>query len=123
METRRAKRFKTSFKVRLKIDPVLSERFKIRKEQIEAEALDISALGVGLSCHYFIPKGVIVNLELEVDKKIIEVKGEIRSAVSGGRGLTRLGIQFVDIEKFQSEIIENFIKENERRSAPRLELS
>lgn len=123
METRRAKRFPASFKVKLRVDPSLTERFKIRKEEIDAEALDISVLGMGLSCSFFIPKGVAVDLKFEINKKIVEVKGVIKSAVSGGRGLTRLGIQFFDMDKSKLEIIENFIKENERRSEPRLELS
>ncbi|HOX55083.1 MAG: PilZ domain-containing protein [Candidatus Omnitrophica bacterium] len=123
METRKAKRFSVSFKVKIKVDPSSTERFNIRKEEIEAEALDISILGLGLLSKNFIPKGVIIDLKFEINKKVVELRGQIKSAVSGGRGLTRLGVQFVDIDKAQAEIIENFIKDNERRSEPRLELS
>lgn len=123
METRKAKRFSVSFKVKIKVDSSSTERFNIRKEEIEAEALDISILGLGLLSKNFIPKGVIIDLKFEINRKVLELRGEIKSAVSGGRGLTRLGVQFLDVDKTQSEIIESFIKNNERRSEPRLELS
>jgi len=123
METRRAKRLQASFKVNLKIDPSLTKYFKLRKETVEVDTLDISVLGVGLLSKYFIPKGVIVNLQLKINDKIIDAKGEIRSAVSWGKGLSRLGIKLIDLGESEQKIIEKFIKENERRTEPRLELS
>jgi hypothetical protein len=122
METRRVKRLKASFKAKLNIDSSITQRFNIRQENIEVEVLDISVLGIGLVCKYFIPKGVIVNLQLKINNKLIDVKGEIRSAISGGKGLTRLGIQFIDLDNSEFEIIDKFIKDNERRNEPRLEL-
>ncbi len=123
METRRAKRLKTSFSVKLKLDLSSGQHFQVKDGSVEAGALDISTLGVGLMSKCFIPKGIVVDLELKINNKTIETRGEIRSAVSGGKGLTRLGIQFVGLDNSQKEIIDNFIKENERRSQPRLNLS
>jgi len=123
METRRAKRLKASFKVKLKVDTSLTQHLHFQKDSIDVVTLDISTLGAGLLSKYFIPKGVIVDLKLNIDNKTVQTKGEIMSAVSGGKGLTRLGIKFIDLDKNQLKIIENFIKKNERRSQPRLELS
>ncbi|MBM3252388.1 MAG: hypothetical protein FJZ11_06410 [Candidatus Omnitrophica bacterium] len=101
----------------------MTKYFKLRKETVEVDTLDISVLGVGLLSKYFIPKGVIVNLQLKINDKIIDAKGEIRSAVSWGKGLSRLGIKLIDLGESEQKIIEKFIKENERRTEPRLELS
>ncbi|MBL7197873.1 MAG: hypothetical protein ISS47_07210 [Candidatus Omnitrophica bacterium] len=55
--------------------------------------------------------------------KPIDVCGEVRYAISGGKGLTRLGIKFLDLTEEEKGTISAFIKKNERRKAPRLSIS
>ena len=116
METRKAKRFQASFKVDLKVDSAKTKYFSLRMESVEVDALDISALGIALLSNYFVPKGVIVDLQLKIGKNIVDVKGEIRSAVAWGKGQTRLGILFIDIGEPQLKAIKSFIKKNEKNS-------
>ena len=123
METRRAKRFKASFKVKLKVDTYLTEYFRFQKESIEVEVLDIGFLGVGILSRYFIPRGAIVDLQFNIDNKTFDVKCQIKSAISGGKGLTRMGIKFLDLDKSELEKIKKIIENNERRKQPRLELT
>jgi len=110
-------------KVKLKIDPSSTGRFNILIESIEAKALDISISGIGLLSELFLPKGVVVELKLKINNKIIGIKSEIRSAVRAGKGLTRLGMKFIDLDKSQLKTIKNFIKQNEKRYPTRFKLS
>lgn len=106
----------------LKVDPAMKEHFGIEKKDINVQVIDISSGGAGLLSKYFIPKGVIVGLSFQISGKMVEAKGEIRSAVSGGTGLTRLGVKFIEIGKGEIQLIEETLKEYERRKQSRLTL-
>ena len=113
METRQTPRLPISSIAKLKVDPSANQHFDIEKKHIRVQIIDISMKGIGLLCKYFIPRGVIIDLEFKVKDELIVV-------ISGGVGLTRLGVKFVDINKEQKRIIEDFLKKNERRIQPRL---
>lgn len=110
-------------KVELKIDSSLKGRFNILIESVEARALDISASGIGMLSEIFLPQGVIVDLLLKIKHRTVKIKGEIRSAISIGDGLSRLGIKFVDLSKKESKLIQDFIKKHEKRRPIRLKLA
>ncbi|MBM3252387.1 MAG: PilZ domain-containing protein [Candidatus Omnitrophica bacterium] len=118
-----AKKTKASLKVKLNVNPSSKGRFNILIESAEAKALDISVSGIGLLSELFLPRGAILDLELRLHNETIKTKGQIRSAVSVGKGLTRLGIKLIDLGKSKTKIIKRFIKENEKRLPTRLKLT
>ena len=122
METRKAPRLPISSTTKLKVDPSVKGHFGIAKKDIKVQIIDISVRGIGVLSKYFIPKGVIIDLEFMISGGLITVRGEVKSAISGGKGLTRLGVKFIDIDKKQHQTIARFIKENERRTQPRLNI-
>ena len=122
LETRQELRIPISTTSKLIIDPSVKQRFDIAKKDIEVKNLDISLGGVGLLSKYFIPKGVILNLEFTLSDNLIKTKVEVKSAVAAGKGFTRLGTGFIDLTKQQKKLIKDFIKETERRIHPRLEV-
>ena len=122
METRRTRRLPISSTSKLKIDTSLNQHFNISKKDIKVQLVDISTEGMGILSEYFIPKGIIIELEFKISGKLISAKGEVRVAISGGKGLTRLGIKFINLDKTQGQIINKFVKEYERRAHTRLGL-
>lgn len=130
MESRQATRIKLKLNANIAIGDSTKRFFDILKKKITAEMLDISILGAGLLCKHFFPVGAVLKLRFDLpfganNEKIkqIDVSGEIRSAISGGKGLTRLGVRFLDLNDEQRKIIIDFINEHERRKAPRLVIS
>jgi c-di-GMP-binding flagellar brake protein YcgR len=121
METRKTPRFPLSLKTKLKVDPSVKQHFDIARKDVEADILDISLGGIGLMCQYFIPRGVILNLEFKITDAVIQLKGEVRWAKPAGRGQTRVGIQFMDMSKEQKRALEGFLKEHKKRNHPRLD--
>jgi c-di-GMP-binding flagellar brake protein YcgR len=108
-----------SLRVKLKIDSSSKTYIGIITKEIETKALDISVSGIGLLSRFFLPKATVVCLELKIKNKIIKIRGEIRSAISITKNLTRLGIKFIDLDNSKLKIIERFIKENEKRHPTR----
>ena len=126
METRQAARIKIKEKVRvsLAVDDSTKAHFDILNKDLEGELLDISLLGAGLLSKHFFPVGAVIKLSFllpfvsKQDIKSIDVSGEVRSSISGGKGLIRLGIKFLDLRQETKETISEFIKEYEQQKTP-----
>lgn len=124
METRQAPRVKLNTKISLSLDNQTKEHFDILDKNIEAEALDISTLGVGLTAKHFFPQGSVLRLSFTLSigpdkeqKSSINARGEVRSAVAAGKGIIRLGVRFQDLTEEQKDIIKKFVSENEGAKA------
>ncbi|MCK5655473.1 MAG: PilZ domain-containing protein [Candidatus Aureabacteria bacterium] len=115
MDTRKTPRAAAAFKAKLKVDLSVKQYFNIAKRSIDVEIIDISTGGAGLSSKYFIPKGVNILLEFMISDQLIKVKGEVRSVNLKGKGLTRLGIKFTDIDEKDKQVIEKFAEENRKK--------
>ena len=128
METRRAPRINLNLIIRSKIPPEYKQKFAlISGMNFEVEAVDISVLGVGMFSKYFLPVGLI--LELEITGKPfgltdnMTVKVQVRHCrFIKGRGY-RCGVQFLDLPKEYKKALEEFVSVYERRKAPRLKLA
>lgn len=118
METRRAPRKKIQGKVSISIARQEGCGFNIAKDSVEGDLLDINEFGAGLLSQHFFPKGVIICLQFRLPQEegkaapaVVEARGEVRSAISGGHGLTRLGISFLELSKEAQEALIAFMKE------------
>jgi len=128
METRLARRLNISLKVTLRVEEDLKQKFALADGNcFEADVLDISKTGLGIFSKYFIPKGLIVILEIPGDifklKEKITLKAEVRYCKFIKSSQYRCGIKFLDISDKYKDTIADFIAAHEKRKEPRLKLS
>jgi len=128
MESRRASRIGIELKIISKVNKEHKQKFSlISGEHFEVKALDISILGVGVLAKYFLPPGLILELEIAGQpfglEEIIAVKGEIRYCVYMKGCGYKCGVKFLDLKNSYKEAIAQFIATYERRKEPRLKLS
>lgn len=128
METRRALRININLKIKSNIPEEYRQKFALTiGSSFEVDAVDISVLGVGIFSKYFLPKGLILELEISGDslemKENMIVKAEVRHcAFLKGKGY-RCGVQFLNLPSHYKKAIADFITTYERRKEPRLKLS
>lgn len=128
MNTRKKPRTQLDIKVVLSIDEKSKEVFSLAQgKPVEATTIDISSLGMGVVTKYYLPKGLIMDLEIEGksfgSKKSIKVKGEIRYCMYTGISGYRAGIKFINILGEDQDKISKFVEIYERRRSPRVKLS
>ena len=124
LETRSFERFELHIPVKYEFkDAAMKNRFGSVKQ--EGAVYDVSLGGISIITKTFAPKGIVLKLymrfQLEEEKEI-EAEGEIRSVIPWAGGNNRFGIQFIDLDKKSQDIIREFIKKNERRTEPRLNI-
>jgi c-di-GMP-binding flagellar brake protein YcgR len=120
MDTRQAPRHKITLAAKIRVNEVSAKQLTLRKDVIDVQVIDLSVLGIGMVSQSFIPKGMIIDIELLVNSNMLNLKGEVRSAISAGKGLTRLGVQFIELKDKDSQVLKDFIHTYERRAEPRL---
>lgn len=128
METRRAPRININLKIKSKIPEKYRQKFALTTgASFEVDAVDISMLGIGIFSKYFLPKGLI--LELEINGEPFELKEEMiltaevrHCAFIKGQGY-RCGVQFLDLSEKYKKVIAEFIATYERRREPRFKLT
>lgn len=128
METRLAQRVKLSLEAVLKIAEEPKQKFALSQGNcFVVNILDISKMGIGLLSKYFMPKGLIVELQLNGDpfglKETVKVDAEIRWCNYIKPSEYRCGVKFLNILAKYENAIAQFVSANERRKEPRLKLS
>ena len=128
METRSAKRVSVNLKIASRIDNQGDQKFSISQGDIfEVEVVDISVSGIGVFSKYFLPKGLIIDIDIDGkvfgSDKVMKMKGELRYCRSVKISRYRCGIRFVDPPAEYIKIIAEFISKNERRQDPRVKLA
>jgi c-di-GMP-binding flagellar brake protein YcgR len=128
MDTRLATRTNIDLKIICKIEPKYQQKFGLAcGDSFEAKALDISVLGVGLLCKYFLPKGLVLEVDIDFapfgQNEIIKIRGEIRHAQYLKNLGYRIGIKFLDISYINKKSIDKYVFSRERRKEPRIRLA
>lgn len=128
METRKAPRINIDLKVISRIDEDAQQKFGLVCGEIfEVNVVDITESGVGILSKFFLPKGLIVKLEIEGAvfnlKEIMKIKGEIRYCNYIKDLGYRCGVKFLNVPDIYREAISRFISSYERRKAPRIKLA
>ena len=128
MDTRFTSRVNLDLKIILKIEDDDKQKIAlVGGNKLEAGVFDISISGIGLGIKHFIPKGLIVSMEIDgapfgLDE-VVNVKGEICYCNYEQAALYKCGIRFVDIPEKYLSAIANFVSTHERRNDPRVELA
>ena len=127
METRRAPRVGISLKVTSKIDEASKQKFSLSTgKTFEVDAKDISILGVGVYSKFFLPRQLLLELQISgkpfgLGKNMV-IKGEVRYCKYTKPSAYRCGIKFLHLSGEYKDKITNFIATYERKKS-RLKLS
>lgn len=129
METRTMPRVDIDLTIACEIDKEMAKEMTLTGgNKFEVKAVDISEIGIGVSSEYFLPKGVIVDLNIAGTSfglnENIRPKGEVRYCkfVKASKYKYKCGIKFLDLPEKQRKIIAQFIAKYERRQSHRMSL-
>jgi len=128
METRIVARVDIDLRILFRLPEGPTQQFALAAgKSFEANALDISVLGIGVLSRYFLPHGLILDLEIDGKllglNEVIKVKGEIRYCRYLKDVGYRCGIKFLDLSEDYQKAITKFISTSERRGEPRIKLA
>lgn len=127
METRRAPRTNVQLKVIFQLPKEREQKFSLSKgNTFEVNIVDISVGGMGVFSKYFLPKGLIIETQIEGKpfdlNEPMKIRGEIRFCSYAKSLGYRCGVMFLDISNEYKKIIADFIATYERRKEPRYNL-
>lgn len=128
MDTRQGPRVEVSLRVISTIDKSMKDAVSLANgNRFEARAYDISIGGIGLLTKYFLPKGLLLELEIEggpfgLQERII-AKGEVTHCKNIQVHKYKCGIKFTDMSDKYIKVISQFIAGYEKRQSPRIKLS
>lgn len=110
----------------VKISDKMKDAVSLVKDEFSGQAIDISVDGIGIFLEYYLPTGVHLDLAVEgqafgVDRSL-KMKGEVRYCNFIAQRKYRCGMKFIEMSKEDREIIAEFVKNAERRRAPRIKL-
>lgn len=95
--------------------------------RFEARAYDISIGGLGLLTKYFLPKGLLLEMEIEGApfdlKERITVKGEVTHCKNIEVHKYKCGIRFTEMSDENIKVIAKLVAGYEKRKEPRVNLS
>jgi c-di-GMP-binding flagellar brake protein YcgR len=128
IETRSAIRVDIKLKVICRIHEDFCQKFGLScGDSFKLIAVDISVAGIGVISKFFLPKGLILELEIEGIppdlEKIMKIKGEIRYCMNKKNLGYSCGIKFLDLLDEYKNSITEFIATYEQRKFSRLKLS
>jgi len=128
MDTRFSRRTDLTLKVVLKIAKDTGQQVDlVDGNSFEVDIFDVSSTGLGLISKHFLPKGLIVDLDMDGKlfglSEVMSLKAEICYCNFVQTSLYKCGIRFVDIPEKYTTALANFVSANERRRDPRVKLS
>ncbi len=137
-DTRRDARTPITVQVRIQVNSAMRETVQLAKEAIEAQVVDISIVGIGLTSRVFLPKGVLVDLQLPRNvfsspnmppppmgtsptEGSMPITGQVVYARPQEK-LCRMGIAITKISDGDRLLLQHYVSSQERRRAPRTPL-
>lgn len=128
MDTRQGPRVAVSLRVISTIDKSMKDSVSLANgNRFEARAYDISVGGIGLLTKYFLPKGLLLEMEIEGApfglQEIITAKGEVAHCKNVQVHKYKCGINFTEMADKYVKAIVQFISNYEKRRDPRVNLS
>ena len=128
MRSRLSLRVKTKLKVTSRISDEFKDNFGFaNSDSFSIDVIDISTLGMGVYVDHFLPKGLIILLDIKGKpfglKKDMSIKAEVRHCEYSKPFVYKCGVKFIDIPSTQIKSINKFIKKYDNREHQRLTLS
>jgi|SRR3989338_1614995 len=126
-ETRGNERIPTAVNVQYEVHESMKSSFPFATQKLSSTLTDISASGCAIMTNVFIPKNVLLNLEIEGGtfypddpKKVIQVTGRVCNSRNISKDTYRLGVFFEKIAKEDKDAINHFVDGFERRKEKRI---
>lgn len=124
METRSSHRTKFKMTVHCKIADIPGQQVALAGgNRFEVDAFDISKTGLGVFSNVYLPKGVIVELDLKSGAfklhKEMKLEGEVMYCRSIGANKYKCGFHFKGVNNIHKRAILRFLSMYERRKSPR----
>jgi c-di-GMP-binding flagellar brake protein YcgR len=128
MDTRIAPRINITFKVITKVAEEAKQKFKLAAgKEFEIQAVDINKGGIGFNSKFFLPQGLIIELDIEGKPfglgENMKLKGEVRYCKFSRASGYKCGVKFMDLPENYQKAVADFISAYEKREHPRLKLS
>jgi len=129
METRLKRRYKVTLKLICRIEETNHQHVRLAcGDQFEGIAYDISEGGVGFFIKYYLPKGLIIKMEIGGKpfglEKDMKTECEVCYCISLYKDITasmryKCGVKFINISEADRKRIARFISTHENRKTPR----
>lgn len=126
-ETRGSERVPTAVKVSYEIHESMKSSFPFSAKKLESSVTDVSAAGCALMSNVYIPKNVVLNLEIDGSVffpdepgRVIKVVARVCNSRNISKDTYRLGIFFEKIEKVDKDAIRHFVEGFDRRRDKRI---
>lgn len=114
METRFKHRIKVTLRIVSEIDKHFREKIVLAKgSRFETTICDITATGAGMIVKHYLPKGLVIDLEIRGAlfglRKVMKVKGEVCYCKQVKFRTYRCGVEFLDMPQEYKEAIAKFV--------------
>ena len=126
-ETRSSERIPTAVKVAYEVHESMKGSFPFSAHKLTSNITDISSTGCAILANVFIPKNVLLNMEIEGNvffpdhpERIIKVTGRVCNCRNISKDTYRLGIFFEQVSKEDKEAIKHFTDGYDRRKEKRV---
>ncbi len=126
-ETRSSERIPTTVNVQYEVHESMKNSFPFAARKLTSTLTDISATGCSITTNVFIPKNVLLNLEIdgaifypEDPKRVIQATGRVCNSRNISKDTYRLGIFFEKILKEEKDAIKHFVDGFDRRKEKRV---
>ncbi len=133
METRLKKRINIKMNISCSIQNDASQIINLANgNKFEADAFDISALGIGFFAKCFLPRDLLIEMDVsgltEDKNKQMKLKGKVCYCKNAPHETKtpnkfKCGVEFLDLSKEDAKLLEQFIAKNEQRKTPRLNVN
>ncbi len=127
-ETRGSERISAAIQVTYEVHESMKGSVPFSDKKHSADIVDISATGCSIRSNVFVPKNILLNMEIdgtqfyEGGKKIINATGKICNCRNISKDSYRLGISFEKISAEDKQAIKRFVDSRDRRKEKRLPL-
>ncbi|MFA5089541.1 MAG: PilZ domain-containing protein [Candidatus Omnitrophota bacterium] len=127
MDTRSSSRINVNLKIISKVPQDPKQKFSlVSGVNFEANAFDISSLGVGVFSKYYLPKDLVLELSMDGPtfglEEDLKTQGRVTHCSYSRNHGYRCGIEFLGLPEGYIEAINRFISAREKRNAPRMKL-
>lgn len=126
-ETRSSERIPTAVKITYDVHESMRGSFPFSAQKLTSNVVDISATGCAMLTNVYIPKNVLLNLEIEGalffpddPQRIIKATGRVCNSRNISKDAYRLGVFFEQITKEDKDAIKHFVDGYDRRKEKRV---
>ena len=128
-DTRGSQRIPTAVEVNYQIHESMRESIPFGDKKFTSHITDLSAAGCAILSYSFIPKNVLLNMEIDGSRfyqnagtRVMKITGRVCSSRNISKDSYRLGIAFEKISPEDKQAIKAYVESSDRRKEKRISL-